>query len=529
MRKSVIFLTGGSGKLNRATILLFSTILLLTLLPGIKHGLWRPDEPQVAGVCAEMAYTKDFVVPRLNGNPFLEKPPLYYAVGAMFGDLFGRDNDLSYRLATLFFACLVLFLTFLIASLREGTVNGLLASGILITTGSFFRLARWIQVDMSLVFAVTLTMYAHIRLSEGATKRHVLLMGLGIGLSFMAKGLVGPAIVAAAVVADIAIKRDFSIIKTILPFWVLAVMFMTILPWILALYERGGMPFLRDVIVVNNLMRFTGAREGAALGHMQGPFYYFRVFPLNFLPWTFAFIPALVSFLKKPQTSPYLPWFIGPFILLSIASAKRGLYLAPVFPACACMTASWLARPGGFGWQGLMIKAFWAAAAVSAFLPFLGIFFGQPLLGVILGFLSVGSLFFLSRWRSRDTVSLVLIICVSTSALMTVYYASMKEKRDYLGFTKGALSKAGGSEIIVLAPDEIFEGTLPMVTGRTYKCVERIADIRREGFYIWADKRDVYLREIEKRARVDIVLEKKIGDRSARLAFIKPGSDRTTP
>ncbi len=72
---------GGCVELRDKTIVLFSAILFLTLLPGMQHGLWRPDEPQVAGVSAEMAYTQDFVVPRLSGKPFLEKPPLYYALG----------------------------------------------------------------------------------------------------------------------------------------------------------------------------------------------------------------------------------------------------------------------------------------------------------------------------------------------------------------------------------------------------------------------------------------------------------------
>ena len=115
-----------------------------------------------------------------------------------------------------------------------------------------------------------------------------------------------------------------------------------------------------------------------------------------------------------------------------------------------------------------------------------------------------------------------MVICLSLSAAMTVYYSVMKEKRDYLGFTREALNKAGGSEIIVLAPDEIFEGTLPMITGRTCRWVERPVDIRQEGHYIWADKNDIFIREAEQNAKVEMVLEKKIGSKSARLALIKP-------
>jgi len=508
--------------MRERTILLFSAILFLTLLPGIQHGIWRPDEPQVAGICAEMAYQKDFVVPRLNGRPFLEKPPLYYALGAMLGTVFGECNDLSYRLASIFFAGLTLFITFRMVSLRGGTMSGLLASGVLASSWGFFRLARWIQVDMSLVFSVTLAMYAYMRLSEKSIRRHSMLMGLGIGLSFMAKGLVGPAIIATGVVADIILKRDLSIIRKIRPLWIMTIMLITAFPWILALYGRGGLPFLREVIVVNNLMRFTGAPEGAALGHMHGPLFYLKALPLNFLPWTFAFVPALISSLRKPKDDPYLAWFIGPFLLLSIASAKRGLYLIPLYPACACMTASWLSRAGKLRWEELIVKATWGIAVLVAFVPFVGIFFGRPVLGVILGLLSLASLYILLNWRARDALGLVMVMCLSLSAATTVYYSVMKEKRDYLRFTRDALHEARGSEIIVLAPDEIFEGTLPMITGRTYKWVARPADIRQEGFYIWADKNDLFIREVEQIAKVEMVLEKKIGNKSARLALIKP-------
>jgi hypothetical protein len=507
--------------ISERTVLLFSAILFLTLLPGIQHGLWTPNEPQVAGVCAEMAYQKDFVVPRLNGRPFLEKPPLYYALGAISGIVFGEDKDLSYRLVSICFASLTLFVTFRMASMRGGIMNGLLASGILASSWGFFRLARWIQVDMLLVFSVTLAMFAYRKPSEKSMQRDSMLMSLAIGLSFMAKGFVGPAIIAAAVITDTIIKRDLSILKKIRPIWTFVVLLVPILPWISALYARGGFPFLREVIVVNNLMRFTGAPEGAALGHMHSPFFYLRSFPIDFLPWTFAFVPTLISSLRKAKDDPYLAWFIGPFFLLSIASAKRGLYLMPLFPACACMTASWLSRAGKLRREELIVRGIWGIAVLVAFSPFVGIFLGRPVLGVILGLLSLASLYRILNWRARDAIGLVMVMCISLSAAMTVYYSAMKEKRDYLGFTREALSTAKGSEIMVLAPDETFEGTLPMITGGTYRYAEKRANIKQEGLYIWADKDDIFIRKVEQVANVEIVLEKKLGIRHARLAFVK--------
>jgi len=79
-------------------------------------------------------------------------------------------------------------------------MNGLLASGILASSWGFFHLARWIEVDMSLVFSVTLAMFAYTKLSGKSVQGYSMLMGLAIGLSFMAKGFVGPTIIAASVV-----------------------------------------------------------------------------------------------------------------------------------------------------------------------------------------------------------------------------------------------------------------------------------------------------------------------------------------
>ena len=77
--------------------------LCFFLIPGFNHGLWRPDEPRVAGTCAEMARTGDYIVPHLNGRPFLEKPPLYYAMGAVAGSILGDDKDYPYRVVSLLF------------------------------------------------------------------------------------------------------------------------------------------------------------------------------------------------------------------------------------------------------------------------------------------------------------------------------------------------------------------------------------------------------------------------------------------
>ena len=54
-------------------------LVLATLLVGLAGiDLHDSTEPREAGVAAGMLQDQDFLLPKLNGQPFLEKPPLSY-------------------------------------------------------------------------------------------------------------------------------------------------------------------------------------------------------------------------------------------------------------------------------------------------------------------------------------------------------------------------------------------------------------------------------------------------------------------
>ncbi|MCD6571373.1 MAG: glycosyltransferase family 39 protein [Deltaproteobacteria bacterium] len=500
-------------------------LLLLMLFPGINHGIWRPDEPRVAGICAGMAYSGDYGIPYLNGRPFLEKPPLYFMAGALSGSVFGKDKDISYRLVSLSFCILTLIIVYFMVSGREGYIYALIAAGILATSWEFFQISRWIQVDIALVFGVVLAMYAYLGLIEHYRIRDSILLGIALGVTFMVKGLVGVGIIGAAIITDIIRQKDIRLIWRIKPYIVIALMLVPIAPWIVYLFHTGGWPFVREVIVVNNIGRFTGATEALSLGHHHGIMYYLDHFPRDFLPWTFLFIPAFIRSIRGFKDDPYISWFIGPFILLCLASTKRGVYLVPLYPAAACMIASFLECGIHKKWEDVMLKITWAVAILFCIAPFIGIFIGYPTAGISLGIVSVAALIVVARQRVFKHVkgfSLVVVICIGIGCSTTIYYDYMKPRQDFLGFTKKALSAAQGSDIVILSPDEIFEGVLPMLTGKTFKEVVHPKDIKKGGLFIWAERHDAVLNALKERAGVDIILEQKIGSKQARLAYIMP-------
>lgn len=502
--------------------------LVAILIPGIDHGIWRPDEPYMAGICAGMARTHDFIVPMLNGHPFLEKPPLYYALAGLSGMIFGPANEISYRLVSLLFATMTLLVVFLAVRRQAGTRTALTAAFVLATLWEFFRISRWILVDIALVFSVTLAMLSWMRLTESARpKTSAAIFGLGTAMAFLSKGLVGPAIICAAVFTDILRRRDFRLFYKSRPDIMLLFLLIPVAMWVAALWNRGGWPFAREVLVVNNLMRFTGAAEGAALGHQHGIFFYLGDFPSILIPWTLIFIPALVLAIRRFREEPALSWLIGPFILLSIASTKRSLYLAPLLPACALLITTWLTEPVKAAWERIIIRITWGLALAGALAPLAGIFLGLPAMGIVTGILSIGALTLIDRDRGlrRTSLALALSLAIAMSASMFVYYQYRQPAEDYLPITKQALALAGKNEIRLLADDEIFEGVLPMLTGRTYENIPAADMIRVSGYYVWADdKHDRMINQLRQKHHFDLLLEKPIGhNRTIRMAYINPG------
>jgi len=58
----------------------FLLLVVAYLLPGlIGHDPWKQDETYVFSIVHHLLQGGDWVVPQLAGEPFMEKPPLYYS------------------------------------------------------------------------------------------------------------------------------------------------------------------------------------------------------------------------------------------------------------------------------------------------------------------------------------------------------------------------------------------------------------------------------------------------------------------
>ena len=112
----------------------FLPLLLLYLLHLGGVGFLGPDEPRYASVGREMARSGDWITPRLDGQPWFEKPPLTYWLTAA-GHLAGLPDEWAARLPeALISTAFLVFFYFTLA--REFTPRMALAATAILATSA---------------------------------------------------------------------------------------------------------------------------------------------------------------------------------------------------------------------------------------------------------------------------------------------------------------------------------------------------------------------------------------------------------
>jgi len=313
-----------------------------TLLGLVGHDPWKPDEAYGFGLVYSILNGGDWVVPMLAGEPFMEKPPLYYLTAAAFAKLFSGWLPLhdGARLASGFYMVLVLSFTGLTARELWGKGYGRITALIMIACLGLLVRTHQLITDVALLAGFSIALHG-LALSPRRPVVAGIIAGTGIGIGFMAKGLIVPGVVGIAALLLPLLGRTWRS-RGYLIF--LALTFAAALPWLVIwpflLYQRSPQLFM-EWLWLNNLGRFAGF---AHLGTTSNEHSYY----LTILPW-FAW-PALPMALWtlwrnrwKGWTTPAILLPLTVFLLmlavLSGASEGRDVYALPLLPPLAVLAA----------------------------------------------------------------------------------------------------------------------------------------------------------------------------------------------
>lgn len=347
--------------MNKKKYFLLLTVFAFALFfPFLnERPFWGSDEPRVAGIAVEMNLHDSWIKPQLNGHSFLEKPPLYFWADALSIKIFGRNYFAAKLPSALAAFAGAILLFFLALSLRLSPFAAFCASVMLCTTAQYWRYGRKCMVDIFLVPFVLLALFAFSELIK--KHRHLALKILwffifaaGLALAIMSKGPVGLAIPSCALFftllfADIFIEKRISWSSWIMLFSGAALSLIPLGLWYWALYATSGYEAFYTAAWVNNIGRFTGSQ-----GDHSEPFYYYLLkLPELFQPWLVLLVLSLICCRERIRRCTAeskelfamifaLSYLIFPFLLLMLASGKRTVYLLPLYPAAALLSAIFL-------------------------------------------------------------------------------------------------------------------------------------------------------------------------------------------
>jgi 4-amino-4-deoxy-L-arabinose transferase-like glycosyltransferase len=324
-------------------------------------GLTGADEPRYAQIAREMLARHDWIVPTLNGSPWLEKPALLYGKIMSSYAVFGVSDWAARVPSALNATAVVLGIFFFMRHFRFG--SELDAAMIASSSAGMIGFGRGASTDMLVTAPFALAMMCWWTWRQTGKKFWLLLFYGLLAFGALAKGPVAPALAVLVVGAYAALRRDGKIFVRTLSVPGFVLFFVIVLPWYLAVQHRVPQ-FFRVFFIEHNLERF-----GTNLYQHSQPFwYYIPVFLLAALPWTFFTLPALIEagrnaftqWRTHPEpttidadahaqiddglTSFLFIWIVVPIIFFSISRAKLPGYILPAIPAAALLAADYLHR-----------------------------------------------------------------------------------------------------------------------------------------------------------------------------------------
>lgn len=319
------------------TWLLLVVFLGVYLAPLGVRPLSAPDEFRYAEIGREMLASGDWVVPRLDGLLYFEKPILgYWQIAASLAT-FGR-NAFAARLPSAFATGLTAALLVLLIGRTTGDREQAKLTGIAFLTSLMpFVVGTTAILDAGFTLFVTAGMvFTFLALREPSPRRADgwwLGAGVAAGLAFLTKGPLG------MVVPGVALLPFLILSRRLAPFlrrlWLPALSAVVVIaPWSVAIGRSTT--FWHRFIWVEHIQRFTAAGDNQ---HSEPIWFFVGPLLAALLPWL-VLLPAAIRGLRTGPLDPPRRalrlfawcWLVMPFLLFSASSGKLETYILPCVP-----------------------------------------------------------------------------------------------------------------------------------------------------------------------------------------------------
>ena len=308
------------------SVALVAAMILLPFLGAVP--LMDPDEPVYGETAKEMLLAGDWLSPRIFGQYWYDKPPLFYWLEMLSYSFFGI-SDVASRLPSAVMAMATAVYVYVQGREMFNKPIAFLAALFLVTSMGFMYIGKAAVTDMTLMFTLTVTMVSFYR------KKYYIAY-IFCGLSLLVKGPIGYAFPALIMLLYLAWTRQWSLMKEMkIPQGILLA-FLVGLPWYILMYKVHGEVFLDTFIGYHNITRFAAPEHPG----QNSLFFFIPILFAAMMPWTAALFPTLRRLFKKrdpfKDTLQYcFVWAAFIFVFFSLSKTQLVTYIAPMFPPTA--------------------------------------------------------------------------------------------------------------------------------------------------------------------------------------------------
>ena len=340
--------------------------------------LMDPDEAHYAQLTREMLRAGNWMIPLLDGLPYIDKPVLFHWLQGLAIAVLGETKT-AMRLPSAIAAVALFWTTRWIGQQLFDERIGARAWLMLATLPLTFMLGSIGVFDMVftafLFGAIAFALVAALR----NRPRLQYVSYLMVSLAVMTKGPVALVLAGAFFVVGLAAGRESRTALLSLR-WVTGAVLSVVLslPWFVWMYYALGWQFVHQYALAGNLYYITQPQSfsNRAFNHTL----YVSTFFAGFFPWSIVALGGAVDTMRRWRARVKIPpeeillwaWVGVVFVFFSLARFKVDRYVYPAAPACCLLAArAWMSlsvfRPDIAAARD-NIFARWSVAAVGIIL-----------------------------------------------------------------------------------------------------------------------------------------------------------------
>lgn len=451
----------------------YGELLVLTLVSvwafftNLQFSLLEGSEGLYAGIAGEMGRRQEFFDLTYQGEPYFNKPPLFFWMLHLSTWLWG-DHEIALRLPGSLAAVGTVALVYVLGTRLVSSTAGFWAALVVVTSHVFLWYGRRVLFDSTLTFLVTLALFAWVQVQFlGRSSRWYVLAFLSMALGAMLKEMHGFFLPLLVMATYAVIQRDTRMLKDRW-FWAGLGLAFAMMAGYAQMLGAGYQHHFKILSAIGSVWN-SGLAGSIGMARDGHPLYwYLGMMWADFFPWC-ALLPSALLLLwaqrplrAHPTELLLLVWVLSLFTAFSLATLKREPYLMTIVPGIGLMIGYFYHR------------MFETTDASRAMTPLL-----KVLLVVLALVFGVGMFFGAAPLRKRWLVSspvvspVFLVTVVALSG--TLLYAVVKARLHLALQLVGALAAA----YVVLVVNYVFPAIDQAASPR--KATEEVKAMAREA------------------------------------------------